>query len=470
MSSTAEQNNLELDLGNPANEEQPESRCPFIAFAEICEKIRTTPRKADKSAIIAAYLSTLRQQDLIIASRWLAGYVFPLREDRALNVSGLLVLNCLAACAGVPPSFVRDRLAVIGDVGALAIDLFNGGVSVPLVKDLTLVSVIGIMNQLSALSGIKRKSDIIVRTLRKSTALEAKYLVLIISGDLGIGVHERDIEDAISVWQDIEFTRVQSANMLLGDIGETALLISTGKIDDARMRLFTPINFMHALPLTLKDDLTRILPDQFVIEDKFDGLRTQVHIGLAGQGDDSMPGAIFEGLRIVIYSDQLRDITSDFFDLIPGFAALLSDQAGTVDAAGVIIDGVIVPIKNGEIMPFAELRSRLTSQEADGVSGTRISVGFVAFDQLFGDGRSLIQEDWYTRAANLDKIRFDMVTTFRARSTMSSHVREIDGALEIALSRGSSGIMLKNPRSCYRPGRREKDWHKIYGAPVTVWK
>ena len=255
--------------------------------------------------------------------------------------------------------------------------------------------------------------------------------------------------------------------MLLGDIGETALLVSRGNIDDIRMRLYRPVNYMHAVPLDLKGDLTRALPEQFIIEDKFDGVRVQVHIGLDAARNEQPIGVVYDGLRIAIFSDILEDITAKFPDLIPGLAALLTVQAGTVDAVGVILDGQIVPVKNGEIMPFSEMKSRIASLETEPSLVSEISVGFVAFDQLFGDGRSLIQENWYTRASNLDKIRFDMSTTFRARSTMASNTRELEGILDIAMARGSAGLMLKNPKSCYRPGRREKDWHKVYGRTLV---
>jgi DNA ligase-1 len=470
MISAAESNTQVSSLNTTNSIKTPVASCDFGAFAKLCDKVDKTDRKAEKSELIAAYFQTLDPDSLVIASRYLAGYVFPIRERRLVNVSALIIINSIAACAGVPPSFVKERVAYNSDLGQVAWDLYSSSLPIKVADRLTLSHLTSVLMQLSTMSGSRRKGDVIVKLLRQCDDLEAKYLVRLLVGDIAIGIHESDVEDAVSRWKDISLGRVQSANLLLGDIGETALLCSRGKIDDARMRLFKPINYMHANPVSIKDDFVKVMPESFIVEDKFDGIRVQVHVGLHAPGREMQSGIVYDGLRIVIFSDLLQDITSQFEELVPGLSALLSEQAGTVDTVGVILDGQIVPVMEGEVLPFPELRRRLEAQVAGDKNANDIPVGFAAFDLLFGDGRSLIQEDWTTRAGNLDKIRFDMITTFRARSTSASTVREVEAILQAAIGRGSQGVVIKSPRSTYKPGRRGNDWLKIYAdqyeAPI----
>jgi hypothetical protein len=98
-------------------DDKPNYLSDFRQFAELCDNIRLAPRKAAKSLLIADYLTGLHTDELVVATRILSGYVFPLRDHKKLNISGLVILNCLAACAGVPSSFVKERLCELGSLG-----------------------------------------------------------------------------------------------------------------------------------------------------------------------------------------------------------------------------------------------------------------------------------------------------------------------------------------------------------------
>src|SRR6266508_3996180 len=107
--------------------------------------------------------------------------------------------------------------------------------------------------------------------------------------------------------------------MLLGDIGETAIRARTGGLDEVGMRLFHPIKFMLATPAADLADIARTMPDEFFVEDKFDGIRAQAHTK--------------EG-RVAIYSRNMDEITHSFPELMAPLKDLATDA---------IIDGEIVP-------------------------------------------------------------------------------------------------------------------------------
>ena len=73
-------------------------------------------------------------------------------------------------------------------------------------------------DELARTSTAARKLSLLEDLLRRATALEAKYVIKIISGDLRIGLRESLVEEAIAKAFDENVKAVQRANMLLGDI------------------------------------------------------------------------------------------------------------------------------------------------------------------------------------------------------------------------------------------------------------
>src|SRR4029434_199572 len=103
---------------------------------------------------------------------------------------------------------------------------------------------------------------------------------------------------------------VARVNMLLGDIGETAVRARVGDLQDVSMRLFHPIKFMLATPAADLADIARTMPDEFFVEDKFDGIRAQAHI---------------KDGRVAIYSRTMDEITHRFPELLSPLSALEVD-------------------------------------------------------------------------------------------------------------------------------------------------
>ena len=80
------------------------------------------------------------------------------------------------------------------------------------------------------------------------SAREGQYVVKILTGDLRIGLREGLVEEAIAKAFDVPLEQVKEANMLLGDIGQTALLASRNELHCAELSIFRPIKCMLATP------------------------------------------------------------------------------------------------------------------------------------------------------------------------------------------------------------------------------
>src|SRR6185503_10968474 len=260
------------------------------------------------------------------------------------------------------PRYVR-----LGDPGELAAEIiketkraFN--------PTITLAETESLIARLSETRGIKNKTTLLASVLHRASPLEAKYLVKLLAGDLRIGLREGLVEDAIARVFNEPLADVAYANMLLGDIGETATRARVGDLRDVSMRLFHPIKFMLATPAADLTDVARTMPEQFLVEDKFDGIRAQAHI---------------ESGRVAIYSRTMDEITHRFPELIEPLRSL---------ETGVIIDGEIIPANGEVILPFSELQKRLGRKNVGTQLLKAVPVALVAYDLLYAGGRVLIDQ------------------------------------------------------------------------------
>ena len=226
-----------------------------------------------------------------------------------------------------------------------------------------------------------------------ATPLEAKYIVKLLAGDLRIGLKEGAVEDALARLFPTDISKVQWVNMLIGDIGETALLARTRRLDEARMRLFHPIKFMLASPADDLTEVTKQMPDGFAVEDKYDGIRAQIHIApCLDEGSSILHGTVCNSKRVAIFSRTLDEITASFPDLIEPLAAINLASKDSDEAADLILDGEIVPIQGERILPFQELQKRLGRKKVSDELLAAVPVAFIAYDILYAFGRVLIND------------------------------------------------------------------------------
>ena len=456
----------------------------FLQFAATAEQVGATTKRLEKAAILGAYFTALSDDDLRHAARYFAGYTFPLRDQRTTNVGGAALLAAIIAVSGADETTVRQRLVALGDAGDVAREVFDASAQAALVPVLTLSQIAAFLETLSATAGTKRKVELVTGLLREAAPLEAKYVVKLLAGDLRIGLKEGAVEDAVARLAAVTVGQVQWVNMLEGDIGATALLARRGRLGEARMRLFHPLKFMLATPAADLADVARQMPVPFVVEDKFDGIRAQAHVAPHVEGDGILHGVVHEGRRVALFSRTLDEITKSFPDLVAPLAALLPDftplpLAGAVGCScsgvgvrdgggGLILDGEIIPVLGNLTLPFLQLQKRLGRKTLTDALRAEVPVAFVPYDLLYAEGRVLIEEPFSVRRAILETLPADGVGVRRADSALFTDTAALDLAFDAARARGNEGLMVKDPASPYKPGRRGRDWLKIKRALATL--
>jgi len=412
-------------------------------FAETAEAIAATTRKLEKAAILGGYLKKLSDPDLNRAARYFAGQQFAQADSRTTNVGGSIISAALSDATGFSGDDLYPRYVRLGDPGDLAEEIIKeAGQNLP--PTITLVETESLITRLSDTRGIKNKTALLTALIRRSTPLEAKYLIKLLAGDLRIGLREGLVEDAIARAFDQPLTDVANANMLLGDIGETAVRARAADLHNVDMRLFHPIKFMLATPAADLSDIARTMPEQFLVEDKFDGIRAQAHAK-----DD----------RVAIYSRTMDEITHRFPELVQPIRELKVD---------VVIDGEIVPANDSGILPFSELQKRLGRKNVGHQLLVAVPVVLVAYDLLYADGQVLIESPLAERRKILATLIPQNGPLRMSEGKLFTDAASLDDEFTQARNRGNEGLMIKSPDSVYKPGRRGRDWLKLKRAIATL--
>ena len=423
-------------------------------FAKTAEAVAATTKKLQKAALLGEYFQQLTDEDLARAARYFAGQQFALSDARTTNVGGSILSEALCQATGVEPESLGPRYARWGDGGDVAFEVFceTKPANQP---SLSLAQTESLLARLSATRGKNAKTKLLTEVLSPATALEAKYLVKLLSGDLRIGLREGLVEDAIARAFKQPLAEVSLANMLRGDIGEAAVRARAGVLQNIEMRLFHPLKSMLATPASDLADIARTMPGEFFVEDKFDGIRAQAHV---------------QDGRVAIFSRTLDEISIRFPELHAPLAELPTD---------VIMDGEIITARGEEILPFSDLQKRLGRKTVSEDLLASTPVVFVAWDLLYATGRVLINDPLHARRTILEELISGYGTargsdgecfgTLRlSQAKRFSEAAALDDEFAAARARGNEGLMIKDPSSFYKPGRRGREWLKLKRALATL--
>jgi len=412
-------------------------------FAEVAEQVASTTKKLEKAALVGNYLKQLDDTDLGRAARYFAGHQFAQNDARTTNVGGSIISTALSEATGLSSEELGPIYVRLGDAGEAAHEAVREAKRFQQ-PTISLAETESIITRLSETRGIKNKTGLLTAVLSHATPLEAKYLIKLLAGDLRIGLREGLVEDAIARVFQQPLAMVAQVNMLLGDIGETAVRARAKDLVDVNMRLFHPIKFMLATPAADLADIARTMPGEFFVEDKFDGIRAQAHT---------------KDGRVAIYSRTMDEITHRFPELVSPLSGIGMD---------VVIDGEIVPARGERILPFSELQKRLGRKIIGEDLLVEVPVILVAYDLLYAAGRVLTDEPLEERRKLLEQTIPQEGTVRISLAKRFTEVAALDDEFNDARTRGNEGLMIKSPASFYKPGRRGREWLKLKRAIATL--
>ncbi len=439
-------------------------------FAATCEAVAATTKKLEKTRIVADYLRSLGPTTAPRAAQFLAGQVFPVWEERTLQLGGAQLWRALAAVTGKGERELSAAYRRHGDLGSAAAEVLEG--ITPKVSELPLADLEAVFDRIaSARETVARMAEV-QEILSRLSPLGAKYLIKLVTGDMRIGLKESLVEEAVAKAWERPIEKVQRANMLLGDLAETTRLAIEDRLGEARLRLFHPIGFMLASPAEDSNEAFEYF-EHARVEDKYDGIRAQAHV--AEQ-------------RVRIFSRTRDDITESFPELLPWLAALPQSA---------VLDGEILAWDfdepGGRALPFSSLQKRLGRKRVSRTLLQEIPVSYVVFDVLHLGGELVIDESLRQRTERLDALfanplvpatgkhagdrqsalfveenPHDSPRILHAPAWEANSAEELGRLFELAQARGNEGLMIKDLNSPYLPGRRGRSWLKLKRELATL--
>jgi len=418
----------------------------FADWVSTADAVRATTKKLEKNRLLGAYLSGLDDADLVTAASLFAGAPFPRKDERVLSVGWSALSDVLLERSGKSGEDMRASYQRHADLGDVAHDLIADSPHDG--EPLTLADVAAAFDGIAAVRGTNNKRELVRALLRRADAGEARYIVKIVSGETRIGLREGLLVDAIAHAFERERDAVARANMLTGDIGEAALRAKHGTLDEPTLAHFRPIGMMLATPVLDLAEVAQRFPPPYVVEDKYDGVRAQVHKA---------------GDRVELYSRTFDRVTSRYPELLDALRSI----PGTF-----VLDAEVLAFEGDRAVPFTTFQTRLGRKDVSGEVRERLPASLVVFDLLERDGRALLDLPLTERhellrglplAAPLRLARQTMV-----EATGDELVASLDREFLAARERGNEGLMVKDPRSPYRPGRRGMEWLKVKRALRTL--
>ncbi|HJT45614.1 MAG TPA: ATP-dependent DNA ligase [Chthoniobacterales bacterium] len=432
--------NSSRDGGAPQSE--------FLQFANVGEAIGANPGKLEKTRILSEYLRSLNHEQLPIVATYFTGRAFPQSDLRTLQIGWSVIVRAILAATKIDEGELHRIAASHGDLGKTAFEAFNGRTQS---QPFAIVESREFFERLHRARGPIAKTQVLQNQFARLSAREGEYVVKILTGDLRIGLREGLVEDAIAAASEVPLEDVKRANMLLGDIGQTALLASRSELDRAELSIFRPIKCMLATPEPTAEAIWERFREQgsnaVYVEDKFDGIRAQLHRNSE---------------RAEIFSRDLRRITNQFPEI--------ADRARGFEV-DVILDGEIIAFEQGRKLTFFDLQKRLgRKHEGPDLFATAtadVPVMFIAFDILWRNGESLLKAPLEERRRLLRGLT--VPPQFRIAEVFPAHsAADIEQRFQEARRRLNEGLMIKEPTSFYTPGARGMSWFKLKKELATL--
>jgi DNA ligase-1 len=513
----------------------------FEDLARLADELAGEAGRLKKRAAIAAEVGRVAAESVEDAGRfcvYLAGQPFAEADPRKLNAGGALLTRAVKTISGCTDAALTAAYRRHGDLGAAAADVWPQGDR----QGLELSEVASTFVVMAEARTTAVRAAAVEALLRRADALGAKYLLKLMLGDMRIGVKQSLIEEAIAIAAGADVEAVRHAVMLEADLARAVERSFARTLGEARMRLFHPLGFMLASPVETpeeavqrftekpakvatpkksakrkkKADVAEAFEDlgepesvepkesaeagfaddvlaeaggsaetgvQAFLEDKYDGMRAQVHCG-----DPEQPR------RVAIYSRNREDITESFPEIEEAFREVREP---------LILDGELLgwDLVEGKALPFSVLGQRIGRKRVDNAMRRQIPVVFMAFDLLFEGGELILPVPLRERRARLEAVveRLSGTTVspidrdesagsaqtglfggfdeqeeapverlLLSPSKLVESAEAIDRAYADARARSNEGVMLKAAGSAYLPGRRGLAWVKLKRELATL--
>ena len=412
----------------------------MLDFARAGAAVGGTSATLEKTRALAAYLRSLNDDDLRRAAVFMTGRPFGPSRRSTLGLGWSALSKVVGAISGRDEDDLQRIFRKHSDLGDWAGEALEGRTQN---EDVSLAEVEEALETIRTARGAAKTAPL-ERLLRRLHPEAARFTVKVISSEMRIGLSEGLVEAAIAEAFGVPVTKVKRVHLITGDIGETAVRVKHGQIETSTVTLFQPVRFMLASPVeTAAEGFTRMGAEKVWTEEKYDGVRCQLH---------------YADGRVELFSRDLKETTSAFPELAENAPKLGHE---------VLFDGEVLAHRDGRVLRFFELQHRLGRKKVTTELRKEVPVVLVIFDLLYLDGRSLLDEPLQERRRLLEGLGVEHPFLL-ARLEEAMSPADLDRIFADTRERGHEGLMVKDPLSPYTPGRRGLAWLKLKRPLATL--
>lgn len=407
----------------------------FKAFAELVVLLGSSTKTNDKLDALQQYFAIANNKDKI----WVIAIFTGRRPKRAVNSTQLQ--TWCNEITGLPQWLFEESYHTVGDLAetiALLLPLNEtANENFPLHY---------YIEQLGALEKAEEtiKKKFVMDHWMQMNMAERFAFNKLITGGFRIGISQKMMVNALAKTTNAEHSLI--AHRISGNWNpattsfEHLLFNSNNEIDYSKPYPFYLAYALEAEPSTLGNE------KDWQAEWKWDGIRGQ----LIKRNDE-----------LFVWSRGEELVTEKFpeynvlKDLLPN---------------GIVLDGEIIPSKDGMPLPFALMQTRIGRKNITKKQLQEAPISFFVYDLL-----EYNHEDWRSRPLEERRMKLEEVvqsidnpTIILSPIIQFSSWDELTDMRKLSREKGAEGFMLKRKSSIYQVGRKVGDWWKWKIDPLVI--
>lgn len=435
----------------------------FKTFCEYLEKLSTTSKRLEITAILADLFNTVSANEIYETAFLSLGTLEPPYQSVQFNLAEKMAMRALSLSYNKEKEVVLEKYKELGDLGKVA-EFFSQN------KKESTLSISDTHKRLKQIAldegtgSQERKIKQLSSLIKSMDALSAKYIIKMVLGTMRLGFSEITLIEALS-WMEKEDKSlkkpIEEKYRIYPNIGFIAKRFkeeSLNGIKSITIETGVPILGARCQRVNTAEDIIERHKIS-VIENKYDGTRVQAHLdrtkNLSSKKDNSLLEDNERTLSVKTFTRNLEETTNMFPDVTAAVLNNVTAQTAILDCEAIGVDP-----KTGEFVSFQITIKRKRKYNVKAMA-EEIPLKLIVFDILFYNGVPQIDVPFKDRRKLLENIINENDKIMLSPLTVVDNATKLMEIFNLAIKKGLEGIVAKDLNASYSVGSRGYGWIKF---------